>query len=267
MDSLNFIASKVIWLIISPNSLLLFLALSGLLFLFLNKIRLAKILLGISISSFAFFAIFPAHDWLAFPLEDRFINNPDLPNNIDGIIVLGGSIDLINSYIWDQVETNGKGERNIAFLVLAKRFPDARLIFTGGSGVLGHQDQKEADIARHFFSELGIPAERVIYERNSRNTYENAVNSKALMQPMPGENWILITSAMHMPRSVGLFCQQGWPVIPFPVDHGTSPGHLLRVEFKPTSNLGSFSSVTREWVGLLAHRLSGKTAALFPASC
>lgn len=267
MDSVYFVASKIVWPLISPDSLLLLLSLLGLLCLYLNKISYARILLSVSILSLTFIAVLPIHEWIALPLENRFSANPDLPDEIDGIIVLGGSVAPERSYYWDQVEINSRGERLIAFLNLGRRFPNAKLIFSGGSGGLSNQDLKEADIARIFFLEQGIPANRIIFERNSRNTYENVFNSKALVQPGPDEKWILVTSAMHMPRSVGLFCQQDWSVIPYPVDHNTSPGAMPRIEFMPASNLGALSNTIREWVGLVAHRLAGKTSSLLPGSC
>lgn len=267
MDTITFIISKILWLLISPDALLLLLALMGLLFLFLNKLKLAKIFLAFTILSFSFIAFLPLDEWLAYPLENRFSAKPDLPANIDGIIVLGGAIDALASSLWQQVEMGSAGERNSAFVTLAKRYPEAKLVFTGGQGLLAHQDLKGADFAQIFFTQLGLPSERVIFERESRNTYENVINSQKLIPSTANETWILITSATHMPRAVGLFCQQNWSVIPYPVDHGTSPGRLVRVEFNFADNLSFLKISLHEWLGLFAHRISGKTASLLPASC
>jgi uncharacterized SAM-binding protein YcdF (DUF218 family) len=267
MDTLSYLISKIVWLLISPEAILLLFSIAGVFCLFLDKTKFAKYILAFSITCFSLIAFLPVDEWLAYPLEKRFITNPELPEHIDGVIVLGGSLSPTSSTVWDQVEINSSGERVFAFISLAKRFPDAKLVFTGGNGSLSQQDFKEADIAQYFVNSLGISNSRVIYERNSRNTYENVIYSKSLAQPDSGENWLLVTSAIHMPRAVGLFCKQDWPVIPYPVDHNTIPGQLLRVEFNFSENLNFFTRTIHEWIGLLAHRLSGKTNSFFPTTC
>ena len=143
-------------------------------------------------------------------------------------------------------------------------YPEARALFTGGSGTLFNQQYKEADIIDEFFAGLGYSGEKLLFENESRNTYENALFGKKLIQPKFGENWILITSAFHMPRSMGSFCRQGWPLIPYPVDHGSQKGNLLRVDFDFRGNLSGLSTAIHEWVGLLAYYLTDKTSRLFP---
>ena len=98
------------------------------------------------------------------------------------------------------------------------RYPNARIVFTGGSANLISNDAKEADYAAEIFESLGIPKSRLIMERASRNTYENAEFTKELVAPKPGERWLLVTSAFHMPRSIGLFRKAGFAVEAYPVD-------------------------------------------------
>ena len=114
-------------------------------------------------------------------------------------------------------------------------------------------------MARILFDQLGLAERAIIYESESRNTAENARNSKELVAPEAGENWLLITSAFHMPRSIGVFCRQGWPVQPYPVDHATQKGNLARMEFAFENNLSLLNTAIKEWVGLIAYRLSGRT--------
>jgi uncharacterized SAM-binding protein YcdF (DUF218 family) len=120
---------------------------------------------------------------------------------------------------------------------------------------------------KKLFKEMGLDTARITFERNSRNTFENAVLSKELVNPKSGDQWILITTAWHMPRSLGVFCKAGWPVIPYPVDHWTMPGNLLRVDLDLSGHLREFTFGMKEWLGLLVYYLSGKTTAVFPDAC
>jgi len=267
LDTLFFYLSKIIWALISPGSFLFILLISGIALLFMNKQRLAKTVLGTAGVLLTLVAFLPIGAWLVTPLENRFPANPELPSRIHGIILLGGAIDPLKSYIWDQPEFGGAADRYHAFITLAREHSRARLVFTGGAGTLLDQEFKEADIASYFLEDMGISKRRLETERDARNTFENAVNSKVLMEPEPGENWILITSAAHMPRAVGIFCTQDWPVIPWPVDHESAPGYQTRIKFDLAGNLSSLNTHTREWIGLIAYFVTGKTPALLPGSC
>jgi uncharacterized SAM-binding protein YcdF (DUF218 family) len=101
-------------------------------------------------------------------------------------------------------------------------------------------------------------------ERLSRNTEENATLSKALAGPKPGERWLLVTSAYHMPRSVGLFRRAGFAVEPYPVDWRTSRENLLTPFNLAGEGLERTDLAIREWMGLAAYRISGKTSELLP---
>ncbi len=267
MDTLFFYISKLIWLLISPDSLLLILMLVSLILLYLGKQQLAKILLTITTGLLLFIAFMPIGEWLLYPLESRFQTNPALPEKIDGIIVLSGAEDAEGSQLWNQVEMGGAAERNLMFMFLARKYPNAKLVFTGGTGSLSKQEYKTADVAKKLFQQQGLDVNKIVFERESRNTYENAVFSKKIIKPTQNKNWILITTSWHMPRSVGIFCKAKWPVIPYPVDHSTKKGDLLRIDFNVLGNLNSLTIATKEWLGLFAYYLSGKTTSLLPKGC
>ena len=267
MDSLFFYISKLIWLIFSPDSLLLILIIFSLVLLYIGKTQLAKITLSITSLLLILIALFPIGEWLLYPLESRFQTNPTLPEKTDGIIVLSGAENSDLSSIWKQVELNAAVERDLAFVRLAKRYPNSRLIFTGGSGSLTKQEFKGADIAEKLFKQLGVNATKIIFERESRNTYENIIFSKNIIKPNKNENWILITTGWHMPRSIGISCKAGWSVIPFPVDHQTKKDDLFRIDFNLSDNLKTLKTGIKEWLGLFAYYLSGKTTSFFPKQC
>jgi len=266
-NSLFFFLSKILWALLSPGTLILLMLMAGTALLFLHQTKVAKLLLGAAGLLLVLITLLPVGGWLATPLEKRFPANPELPRTVDGIILLGGAIDPLTSYIWDQPEFGAAADRYFGFIEMANRYPRAKLIFTGGAGTLLDQEYKEADVALYFLESMGIRKSRLEIERDSRNTYENAINSKALMNPQPGETWLLVTSATHMPRSVGVFCQQNWPVIPYPVDHETTPGRQWQPSFDPVGKLEDINTFAREWVGLLVYYRTDKTSALFPRGC
>src|SRR5262249_50874328 len=154
----------------------------------------------------ALFGLSPIGNALIIPLEDRFPAWDATRGAPDGIIVLGGTIDA-----W--------GPRNQRLLVvpeLLRRYPNARVLFSGGA--LIDDGDPEAKFAARLLDSFGIVPSRIILEDRSRNTLENAVFSKAIVQPKPGERWLLVTSAYHMPRAIGVFREAGFPVEPYPVD-------------------------------------------------
>ncbi len=267
MDTLFFLTSKLVWLLISPDSLLLILILSTLVFLYLGKQKFAKTLLTITSSLLVFIAFLPIGEWLLYPLESRFQTNPALEKNINGIIVLSGSEDALLSKAWGQVEIGSSVERDLAFMALARQYPKAKLIFTGGTGSLKHQEYKAADVAKKLFEQQGLDITRITFERESRNTYENVIYSKKNIKPVANEKWILITTSWHMPRSIGIFCKADWPMIPYPVDHQTNKDNLFRIDFNLLENMRTLKTAQKEWLGLFAYYLSGKTTAFLPNKC
>lgn len=265
MDSIFFWVSKIVWMLISPDSLLLVLCVSSWVLLWRNKLKPAKWLAGITAVLFLIGGVLPSGEWLIAPLEKHFTKGAELPASVDGILVLGGAIEPSLSAAWGQPETNEASERLSAFLQLANIYPDAALVFTGGSGALLNQEIKGADIARNYFSSLGLYSERVVFERDSRNTHENFTKTLAMVSPAKDETWILVTSAFHMPRSIGVARKQGWDMLPYPVDHYSNPENWLRFELKIAEHLVVLHRAVREWVGLIAYRLTGKTDSLLPA--
>lgn len=267
MDNLFFYISKLIWLLISPDSLLLILIILTLTLLYLGKFKPAKILLSSVSGILLIIAFFPVGEWILFPLENRFSTNPVLPEKVDGIIVLSGAENPLLSSVWEQVELGTAAERDLSFLSLARSYPKAKLVFTGGAGSLIHQNYKAADVAKSLFEQQNFDTSRIVFERESRNTYENVIFSIKVINPAEKENWVLITTGWHMPRSVGIFCKADWSVLPYPVDHQTNKDNLFRIDFDLLTNLYTLKIAIKEWLGLLAYYLSGKTMSLLPGKC
>ena len=267
MDTLFLGLSKVAWSLIAPESLLLWLVLLAWMALLRGATRWAKRFLGLALAGLLSVATFPVGEWVLYPLEDRFPANPPLPQRVDGIIVLGGAEDAVRSAAWGQPEVYDSAERFLASIALIRRYPEAKLVFTSGSGSVLKPEAKGTAVARQLYESQGLDLARVILESQSRNTFENAAFSKALAKPAPGEVWVLVTSASHMPRSVGVFCKAGWAVVPYPVDHQTVRGNIFRIDTGLIGNLGGLSTGIKEWVGLAVYYLTGRTSALYPSGC
>lgn len=266
MDTVFFIASKLIWALISPDSLIVILGAGAWFALVVGWTKLSRHLLAACALLLISVAAFPVGEWLIYPLENRFPANAALPAQADGIIVLGGSMDPTKSEAWGQSEIGAAAERLTTLMYMAQLYPQAQIVYTGGSGSVTNQQFKEADYARFLFEQLNMGERAILYETESRNTAENASNSKVLVNPSPSQEWILVTSAFHMPRSVGIFCQAQWPVTAYPVDHYSRRGDLLRLNFAFADNLGVLRTAMREWVGLIAYRITGRTDRLLASS-
>jgi len=263
----SFIASKVLWGLVQPgNALVLLLALGAwLLFSWREERRQAgRRLVAAAAVGFLVFTIVPVGPWIVKPLENRF-PKPDLPERVDGIIVLGGAVNPLLSAERGEPSVNDAAERILAMAELGRRYPDARLVFTGGSGSLWGSQHREVEAMRAALGQAGLGAGRVAFENESRNTWENALFSRDLVMPRPGETWLLVTSAWHMPRAVGIFRRIGWPVTPYPVDYRSRTGGKPYLLFTLGENLDVASVALREWIGLVAYRLMDRTDSLFPA--
>jgi uncharacterized SAM-binding protein YcdF (DUF218 family) len=267
VDSFFFLLSKVIWPFMAPDFLLVIIFFAGTLLLLSGRTILAKyILSGVAVAIIAI-VVFPLGHWLFAPLELRFEIPAPLPEKVDGILILSGGINSKATAVINQVQINEQADRDFAFMRLAQQYPNARLVYSGGSSSLVHQQYKGADAALRFLSEMGLDTSRVVFERDSRNTYESAVMSKQLIKPEKGETWLLVTSAFHIPRSVGAFCQVGWPMIPYPVDFKSDGRSGFSFPPDIAGNLQKFTLAFKEWTGLFAYWSTSKISDFLPGDC
>ena len=256
--------SKLIWMIISPDSLLVLMVTAGLVLLLAGAVKKAKQVLSLGVLAILIVTFLPVGESLLAPLENRFQTNPNLPARVDGIIMLGGASDAYLSHFRNQIELNGAAERYLEFIRLIRQYPDAIHLFAGGSGSLTHGEYKETTVARMEFENLGVDTAGIILDARSRNTYENAIFAKDAVHPQPNQNWILVTTASHMPRAVGVFAKIGWKVIPYPVDHVTHPDIPLLLGPNFSGHLRILKMAVREWMGLIAYSITGKTSSTVP---
>jgi uncharacterized SAM-binding protein YcdF (DUF218 family) len=258
-------AAKVLGFFAIPSNIVILIGIVGALMLRTRYARAGWRLVIASLVLLAVFGLSPAGNALIVPLEQRFPAWDHGRGPPNGIVVLGGAITPDVSHARNDVALNEAAERLTAVADLARRYPEARIIFSGGAAALLFDARPEAEFALRLFESFGIAPGRVIAEDKSRNTVENALFSKALAQPKLGERWLLVTSAFHMPRSVGVFRRAGFPIEPHPVDwrtRGTSDA------LRPFPTLGEGLRRTdiavREWVGLAVYWLTGRSSELFP---
>lgn len=207
--------------------------------------------------------ILPGGYWLTLPLEKRFSSAPDLPADVAGIVVLGGTERLRESATWGR-PTFDDSAPIAALVALARRYPEAKLVFTGGSSHGIHVKLTEGQVVRQFLDEMGIPRDRIIFEERSRDTRENAVFTRDLVHPGDQEQWLLVAQAVSLPRAVLVFRHAGWNVLPVPAAYLTHSKDPSWPSFHLLGGLRLASTALHEWGGLLVYRLEGYTDAIFP---
>jgi uncharacterized SAM-binding protein YcdF (DUF218 family) len=258
-ENFFFILSQTLGFFVKLDNFLLLLALFGLL-LSWKYHKIGKILLIISMSSLFSLTLLPIGTFLLAPLENRFPYPKKLPNEIGGIIVLGGMEEITSSAIQGRPQFNGAAERIMVVPKLLKKYPNSKLVITSGSYPNFNPNIKGGHIIKQWIKPLAPKSSTIYIEDKSRNTRQNALYSQQFKENnLP---WLLITSASHMPRSMGVFRKLDWNVIPYPVDYQHYP---LSINPHFSQNISQLRRAGHEWVGLLAYYLNGYTDTLFPS--
>jgi uncharacterized SAM-binding protein YcdF (DUF218 family) len=260
-----FVASKIVGFIVQPLNLVALLLVFGLLAALLGRRRLSALLPALALFLLVVSAWTSLGSVLLEPLEDRFARPAKMPDAVKGIIVLGGFFEGGINLVRHGYELNDSGDRIVEAAILARRYPDAGIVVTGGNGSLLLAGEGDAVTAPRLLEALGIAPDRLKLEARSRNTYENALFTRDMVDPKPGETWLLVTSAFHMPRSMALFRKAGFNVVPWPADYRTAGDERLSLARDNAIDcLQNTTLAIREWIGLAAYRLSGRIDRVFP---
>ncbi len=256
-----FYLSKIVWFFLQPSSLILVLFVIGMYLNWRGWMRAGLRVFSAAALIYAIGGMSPLGNILIIPLEEAYVREGQTVEPPQGIIALGGAVDTIVASARDEVSLTDAAERLTATVALARRFPEAKIVFSGGDGALVYRGITEAEAVRRFFSEMGLDLSRVIFEDRSRTTYENALFTKEIVQPLSQERWLLVTSAFHMPRAVETFKAVGFNVTPWPVDYRTR-GYQDMIRFPPRPSEGwrRIDLAVKEWIGLAAYRLTGRSA-------
>jgi uncharacterized SAM-binding protein YcdF (DUF218 family) len=257
-----FYAAKVAWFLAQPSSLIAIALGAGAILVRRKAGR--RLLIG-GLVALLVCGLSPLSDALIVPLENRFAR-PDLAsgNPIAGIVVLGGAEDSRANPPRELAGLNEAAERMTEAVALARRFPEARLVLTGGSAALLAAQAPEAIAMGRLLEALGVARERITLESRSRDTYENAVFTRRMVNPAAGERWLLVTTAWHMPRAMGCFRRAGFAVEPWPVDYRTSGRIELWLNTGIPEGLRQMDFIMREYAGLVMYYLTGRTGTLLP---
>jgi uncharacterized SAM-binding protein YcdF (DUF218 family) len=271
MDNLFFIASKLFWMLARPDSWPLFAAIGAWAALQAARPALAlRLVAGMAVFQLVF-AVVPLGNLMILPLERHIARLPDA-DEPDVIIVLGGAEQAEDTVAAGSPQVNEAGDRLLEALALARRHPRAPVLITGGSGRLQGSPLGSAEIAARAFIAAGVDPGRIIEENDSRNTAENATMSALAFTSRTGiahgsARVALVTSAFHMPRSLGAFCAAGWRAIaPHPTDYRAGTP-LWQANWNYGPHVMTFATALREWIGLAAYRLTGRTTNLLPERC
>lgn len=260
-----FVLSKSVAFLFLPSNFLIALGLAGVLLMATRWQRTGVRMACASLVLLAIVGFLPIGDLLARPLENRFPPWDAGRGVPHGIVVLGGTISSGLSRDYGEPVIVSDGARIVAMLKLARTYPDARIVYSGGDASLWGNRTPEAGYVSPLLDGFGVARERVTLESRSRNTAENAVRTEDLIKPKPGERWLLVTSAQHMPRAVGCFRKAGFPVEAYPVGWHVEKQAALPDLKGFSERLSRLDSAAFEWFGLLAYWITGKTSEFMPS--
>lgn len=248
-----FPVSKAFAFVAMPSHILLWLVAATALALLAGWIRTARGLGLAALVLFVLLGVVPSGLMAAKPLEDMYPRRP-LPSRITGIVTLGGGLSVAELLSRGAPGTSPSIDRLVSTWALARRHPEARVVFSGGWGPYADAIAARTDLLR-----MGLDPARLTLEGRSRNTYENLAFTKAIVQPRPGETWVLATSAIQLPRAMRVAERVGWPMIPWPTDYRTTARGLPDGGrwFRIGENLGLADEAAHEWIGLVAYAAAG----------
>ncbi|MHC1740483.1 MAG: YdcF family protein [Anaerolineaceae bacterium] len=223
-------------------------------------VLLAFAFLYIGGNKYVAFSLARSLEWQYLPTET--------PKRADVIVVLGGATEPALAPR-PEVELNGAVDRLVHGAVLYRQGIAPYVLLSGGDiDFLTLSTTSPAADMRSVMEMLGVPADAMWLQGKSQNTYEDALYSCALIKEKGAKTVILVTSALHMPRSVAVFKKQGCEVIPSPTDFTITEAawsnlwapdwQELVINLVPSySNLSLTTKSLKEYIGWLTYRFQG----------
>lgn len=246
-----------LWIVLQPSSLLVMLVALALLATWMGWRAFASTLLTTFLLTVALVMLLPFDHWLGAPLEAQVAAAP-LPERIDGIVMLGGAVDWRITGARNQLSLNAAGERVAAAAALAQRYPQVPLVVTGSFADAFARDFRGQPSADSLFFGPHFEGRTITFLGQARSTYEDALFALQAANPAPGETWLLVTSAWHMPRALGTFANLGWRLLPYPVDYRSSTAMRFEPRWDVAQALADLDRLVREWGALEVYRQSGR---------
>ena len=256
---MEFYLSKILNFIINPLYILSLVILTQLFIIFfLESKKLVIFFSKLFLILFLFFGYNPLSNFLLSKIEDYIQPSKYPVQQLTGVILLGGSFNSgLESKERNEVFLNSSAERLTKALEIYKKNPRLLILFSGFSGESKPQGWSESDMAKKFFLDQGVKLDNLIFENQSRNTFENIKYSKDIIINYKG-TWGLITSASHMPRSFFIFKKQGLILEPISVDYKTGTSKMFWINFDISSGLSNWSIILRELIGIVYYKVTNK---------
>lgn len=202
---------------------------------------------------------------LQYPLERRFPPSPPVSSPPDGIIILGGAINAALTTDGRPIPINEAGDRFTVIPALAATYPDARIFIASGGAPAATPNDTELTLGTELLTGMGIARDRISGDDRSADTWDNARFAYDALRPQPGQTWLIVTSAVHMPRTIGAFRASGWTgLTAWPVDYRTLGTEWPGTHPALSTGLGRIDGAAHEWLGLVAYYLQGRSPTLFP---
>jgi uncharacterized SAM-binding protein YcdF (DUF218 family) len=253
-----FYLTKILWLLFNPlNTILIFILLASL-FSLINLNFFSKLFYILGFIGFFIFGILPTGSYSNYLLEKDFYDSINIPLDLTGIVILSGATNPQLTMEHNKVALGGSAERLTESILIIKNNPNIKIIFSGGSAYLNQRELTESNSAKIFFSEMGLDTSKIIFEDESRNTYENILFSKKIAKPKDIENWLVITSASHMKRVIGVATKANWNLIPYATDFNFTKKYDFSISINILQNLNQSNKAAHEWIGLVYYFLTGK---------
>ena len=256
---MEFYLSKILNFFINPLYVLSLVILIQLFTIFfLQSKKLVIFFSKLFLILFLIFGYSPLSNFLLSKIEDHIQKSKYPVQQLTGVIVLGGSFNSgLESKERNEVSLNSSAERLTKALEIYKKNPRLLILFSGFSGELKPQGWSESDMAKKFFLDQGVKIDNLIFENQSRNTFENVTYSKDIITNYKG-TWGLITSANHMPRSFFSFKKQGLILEPISIDYKTGTSRMFWINFDISSGLSNWSIIFHEFIGIAYYKVTNK---------
>jgi len=256
---MEFYLSKILNFFINPLYILFLIILIQLFIIFfIQSKKLVVFFSKLFLILFLFFGYSPLSNFLLSKMEDYIQTSKYPVQQLTGVIVLGGSFNSgLESKERNEVSLNSSAERLTKALEIYKKNPRILILFSGFSNEITPKGWNESDMAKKFFLDQGVKIDNLIFEKQSRNTFENIKYSKDIITNYKG-TWGLITSANHMPRSFFVFKKQGLILEPINVDYKTGTSRMFWINFDISSGLSNWSVILRELIGITYYKITNK---------
>ena len=260
---MTFFLSKIIWYILNPFNLILLLFAIGIIFNLYKLKTISKVFFLFSLFLFLISTLLPTGYYLTYLLEKDFHNSTFIPDDIDGVLIFSGATNPYLTKEYGQVSLNDSAERLFEAKIVLEKKNNLKIIFSGGSGYINSQNNRDYTSAKKFFVNMGIDVSRIIFEKKSRNTFENIIYSKKIANPLDNEKWLVITSASHLKRVLNVSEKIKWNLIPYATDFNYKKNYQFELSINFFNNLFEFQKASHEWVGLIAYYFLDRTNRIY----